>query len=124
MQQDHAQGLVGLGLSLFVLFFAVAIGLAIYVFYCYCFKLICEKAGKKPGALIWIPIVHYIPLLEVAGLPVWMIILLFIPLVNFVIFLILWAKICEARVKSPWLVILFFFPIINLVLIPYLAFSE
>jgi hypothetical protein len=36
----------------------------------------------------------------------------------------MWAKVCEARGKSPWLVILWFIPIVNIAFLPYLAFSE
>jgi Ni/Fe-hydrogenase subunit HybB-like protein len=53
-----------------------------------------------------------------------MVILLLIPLVNVVVGVMMWAKICIARKKSPWLVILMFVPIANLVFVPYLAFSE
>jgi hypothetical protein len=102
----------------------MGIALCFYIFYCYCCKLICEKTGKDPGVLIWIPIANLIPLLEVAKLPTWMIILFFVPLVNFAMGLVMWAKVCEARGKSPWLVVLMLVPVVNLFLIPYLAFSE
>jgi hypothetical protein len=68
--------------------------------------------------------VQLIPLLEIAGMAIWMIVLFFIPFVNLVVLVMLWAKICIARGKSPWLVILLFIPIANIVFIPYLAFSE
>jgi hypothetical protein len=100
------------------------IAVAVYIFACYCLKLICEKCGKQPGVLIWIPIVQLIPLLEIAGMAVWMIILCFIPFVNLVVLVMMWAKICIARGKSPWLVILLFIPIVNIAFVPYLAFSE
>jgi hypothetical protein len=117
---NNAAAAMGMGLLLFML----VIGLAIYVFFCFCYKRICEKCGVTPGILIWIPIAQLIPLLQVAKMPVWMIILLLIPIVNLVILVMLFAKICIARGKSPWLVILMFIPIANLVFIPYLAFSE
>jgi hypothetical protein len=96
----------------------------VYIFFCYCCKRICQKAGRDPGVMIWIPIVQLIPLLQTAGMAEWMIILLLIPLVNLVVGIMMWAKICEARGKSPWLVILMFVPVANLAFIPYLAFSE
>jgi hypothetical protein len=124
MQNDniaHAAGaLIGFGLLMFILVFF----LAYYLFACFCYKRICEKCGKNPGVLIWIPFVHFIPLLEIAQMPVWTIILLFIPLVNVVWLIWLYAKICIARGKSGWLVIMLFIPIANLIFLPYLAFSE
>ena len=120
MEQHSSSGIGGLigGLIGFVL----AVG--IYVFVCYCLKLICEKAGHQPGVLIWIPIANLIPLLTVAKLPIWFIILLLIPLVNLVVIIVMWVKICQARGKPGWMVILLLIPLVNLIFIPYLAFSE
>ena len=115
-------GIAGLGLLAILVF--LCIGLAFYLFSCFCCKRICEKCGVTPGVLVWIPIVQLVPLLQVAKMPVWMIILCFIPIANIVVFFMMWAKICVARGKSGWLVLLFLVPIANIVLIPYLAFSE
>ena len=112
------------GLGILALLVAFCFALSIFIFYSFCYKRICEKCGVTPGAIVWIPIARYVPLLGVARMPVWMIILMLIPLVNIVIFLMMWAKVCVARGKSGWLVVLFFVPIANLCLIPYLAFAE
>jgi hypothetical protein len=118
----NTTAVAAMGLGMIV--FALLIGLAVYVFFCFCYKRICEKCAVTPGVLIWIPIAQLVPLLQAAKMPVWMIILLLIPLVNIVVFLMMWVKICQARGKSGWLVILLFVPIVNLIFIPYLAFSE
>ena len=112
------------GVGLIAVLFILAIALAFYIFFCYCAKRICEKAGHEPGALIWIPIANLVPLLTVAKLPVWFIILFFIPIVGFFVGIYMWFKICEARGKSGWMVLLIFVPVVNLAFIPYLAFSE
>ena len=117
---DTTHDTVGLISILFIFVFA----LAVYIFTCYCFKRICEKTGHQPGILVWIPIVQIIPLLQVAGMAVWMIVLFLIPLVNLVVVVMMWAKICAARGKSPWLAVMLFIPFANLVFVPYLAFSE
>ena len=65
-----------------------------------------------------------VPLHQVAGLPVWMILLFLIPLVNAVIGIVMWVKICQARGKTGWLVVMLFIPVVNLIFLPYLAFSE
>ena len=75
--------------------------LAVYLFYYYCAKRICEKCGVNPGILIWIPIVQVIPLLQVAKMAVWIILLFLIPIVNIVIGVMMWARICITRGKSP-----------------------
>jgi uncharacterized membrane protein YhaH (DUF805 family) len=115
---------VATGVSIVVMLFAFLIAVGLYIFTCYCFKRICEKCGRNPGVLIWIPIVQLVPLLELAGMAVWMIILFLIPIVNIVVGVMMWAKICQARGKSPWLVIMVFIPFVNIFFVPYLAFSE
>lgn len=112
------------GFGLLMIGMILVIGLAFYLFYCFCCKRICEKCGHQPGVLIWIPIVNIIPMLQVAGLATWMLVLFLIPFVNIVIGIMMWAKVCSARGKSPWLVLLMFVPFLNIVFIPYLAFSE
>jgi hypothetical protein len=121
---DTANTAAATGMAVGMALFLTVICLALYVFFCFCCKRICEKCGVTPGVLIWIPIAQLVPLLQVAQMPVWMIILFFIPIVNLVIAIMMWAKICQARGKSPWLVILMFIPIANIFFIPYLAFSE
>ena len=112
------------GIGIIAILFIVVFAIGIYLFSAYCCKRICEKAGHNPGILIWIPIVQLIPLLQVAGMATWMIVLFFIPLANLVVLVMMWAKICTARGKSPWLVTMLFIPILNLLFVPYLAFSE
>ncbi len=112
------------GISLIAIGLIFVFALALYVFYCFCLKKICEKCGVNPGILIWIPIVQLVPLLQVAGMATWMLILFFIPLVNLIVLVMMWAKVCAARGKSPWLVIMIFIPFVNIIFIPYLAFSE
>ena len=102
----------------------LVLAFGLYLFFCFCCKRICEKAGHTPGILIWIPIAQLVPLLQVAGMQVWMIILFFVPIANIIVGIMMWAKICAARGKSPWLVILMFIPLVNIVFLPYLAFSE
>lgn len=119
MEQTHNSVAAGVGAV-----FIIVVAVALYFFFCYCYKRICEKAGKDPGVLIWIPIVQFIPLLQAAGMAEWMIILLLIPFVNIIFFVMMWAKICSALGKSPWLVIMLFIPILNIIFFPYLAFSE
>jgi len=47
-----------------------------------------------------------------------------IPLVNIVVGIVMWAKICQARGKPGWLVIMLFIPLVNIAFLPYLAFSD
>ena len=109
------------GLIFMLCFLLLALG--VYLFYCFCCKRICQKASREPGALIWIPILQLVPLLDAAGMATWMILLFLIPLVNVVLAVMMWAKICMALSKTPWLVLMMFIPPLNLIFLPYLAFS-
>jgi hypothetical protein len=99
-----------------------AIGLAVYIFFCYCLKLICSKCGVESSILIWFPLLQLIPLIQASGLPTGTFILFLIPLVNIVMAIVMWAKICGARGKGVLAILLvLILPVIG---IPYLAFSE
>ncbi len=98
--------------------------IATHFFLSYCFKLICEKADKTPGTLVWIPVAQFVPLLRAASMPVWTLALLFVPLVNVGLLFVLWARICIALKKSPWLAATLVVPVVNLAFIPFLAFSR
>jgi hypothetical protein len=72
---EHSSGILGLGIGLFVFLAILCLALAIYIFSSFCYKLICQKTGKEPGAIIWIPLVRYIPLMQVAKMPEWLVVL-------------------------------------------------
>jgi hypothetical protein len=99
------------------------VGAFVYLLSCYCYQRICQKAQVPAGALVWIPVLQFIPLFRVAHLSAWLLLLLIIPGVNIFVFLLLWAGICVSLRRSPWLAAVFLIPILNLGLIPYLAFS-
>jgi len=104
------------GLVLGVLFVA-------YLFVCYCLKLICQKTGKEPGVLIWLPILQMFPLLRAAGMSGWWFVGFLIPLVNLITQIVWCFKIVQARGKSVWAAIGLLLPVTNLVALLYLAFS-
>lgn len=77
-----------------------------------------EKAGK-PGWAAIIPIYNIIVLLEIAGKPIWWIILFFIPCVNIIVSLLIFIAVAKAFGKSEvfgiglWLLGFIFFPILG-----------
>lgn len=107
-----------------VLVIALLVAIPVYLFFCYCYKRICEKAGVDPGVMIWIPIVQMIPVFRAAGMNPWLILTMFIPLVNLIVIVLLFVNLCKALGKSPWLAVMLFIPFLNILLLPYLAFSE
>lgn len=77
-----------------------------------------EKAGK-PGWAAIIPIYNIIVLLEIAGKPIWWIILFLIPCVNIIVSLLVFIAVAKAFGKSEvfgiglWLLGFIFFPILG-----------
>ena len=91
---------------------------AFYLFFCYCCQSLCQKTGKKPGALVWFPILKVFPLLTAASMSPWW--LLAFPLAPLV-----WCfKIAKARGKNAAFGILLLLPIINVIPFLYLAFAN
>lgn len=79
------------------------------------------KAGK-PGWASIIPIYNIIVVLQIAGKPLWWILLMFIPLVNFIIMILVWIDFAKAFGKGAgYGVGLTFLPIVFL---PMLGFGD
>lgn len=58
-----------------------------------------EKAGK-PGWACLVPIYNMIVLLEIAGKPIWWILLMFVPLVNLIVSILMLVAVAENFGKS------------------------
>ncbi len=79
------------------------------------------KAGE-PGWAAIIPIYNFIVLLKIAGKPLWWIILLFIPFVNFIIIIVIYFALAKNFGKGAGFAIgLVFLPII---FFPILAWGD
>lgn len=74
--------------------FGGIIALVIVIFYLATIWRIFEKAGES-GFLAIIPIVNMFFLVKIAGKPWWWFLLLFIPIVNFIIIFLVWHGISE-----------------------------
>lgn len=95
--------------------------LAIAVFMIICMWKVFSKAGQ-PGWAVLIPIYREVVLMNVATKPVWWFILLFIPIVGFIIAIIVMIQIAKNFGKGAGFGIgLIFLPIIFW---PMLAFSK
>jgi len=101
------------GSSRNIILASVAVLLLLYLLFCYCAKLICLKTGNKPGPLIWLPVLQWLPLVKSASMqPIW-VLLLHLPLFNIVGY-ITWAiKITRARAKPGAVALMFMLPGLN-----------
>jgi Family of unknown function (DUF5684) len=106
-------------MMLFLLFFA-----AFYVYMALALTTIATKTNTPNGWLAWIPIVNLILMLNIARKPVWWFILCLIPLVDIVIFIIVWMAIAEARHKPNWWGIFMIVPLLNFIVPGYLAWAD
>jgi hypothetical protein len=85
---------------------------------------IATKTNTPNGWLAWIPIANLFLTLSIARKPVWWFILMLIPLVNIVVFILVWMGIAEARQKPNWWGILVIVPFFGLIVPAYLAWSD
>jgi len=108
----------GMFLLMFVFF------IAIYAYYAICLMKIARKTSTANAWLAWIPIANVILMLQIAGKPLWWIILFFIPIVNIIIGILVWMGIARAVGKPDWWGILIIIPVANLIVPGYLAFSS
>ena len=114
--------LPGLGAAFGATFLFIFV--ALYAYMAICFMKIAEKTGTENGWWAWIPILNILLMLAIARKPMWWIILMLIPIVNFVIFILVFVGICQVRGKSGWLTVGFLVPVVNLIVLGYLAFGD
>lgn len=95
-----------------------------YIYMGICFQKIAEKTNTENPWWAWVPILNIFLMLKIARRPLWWIILLFIPLVNIIIAIVVFMAIAEARGKPSWYGILIIVPLVNIFLPGYLAFSD
>ena len=96
----------------------------LYAFSALCFQKIAQKTATEHGWMAWVPVLNVFLMLSIAGKPLWWFLLLFIPLVNIIVTVIIFMKIAEACNKPSWLGILFLLPLVNLIVLGYFAFSK
>lgn len=112
MQEMETQGL---GATFWIIWTACI------VFYIAALWKVFTKAGK-PGWAAIIPIYNAIVMLQIAGKPVWWVILLLIPLVNVVVAIMMYIAFARNFGKGVWFALgLAFFSII---FIPILAWGS
>ena len=99
--------------------------LGIYVYFAFCQFRTAQKIGLYDCAWwAWIPIMNTFLLFKMAGKPAWWFILCLVPLVNIVVFAILWIEAAKAAQVSPIWGFLVLIPVINFVAIGIMAFSS
>ena len=104
--------------------FSWILTIAGYLYVSFCIYRMAKKRGEDNAWFAFIPILDIVLLLSIADKPIWWIILCFIPLVNIVIFVLVWMSVASNMGKPSWLGILILVPLVNIGVISYLAFSN
>jgi len=107
----------------FFLIFCIIL-LVAYVYHALALQTIAQKTNTENPWFAWVPILNIILMLNVAKKPIWWIVLFLIPLVNIVIYVLLWMGIAEARNKPNWWGILTIVPVVNIIVPGYLAWAD
>ena len=98
--------------------------LGVYVYFAFCMFKMAQKTGHTDCAWwAWIPILNTFLLFKIAGKPAWWFLLCLIPLVNIIVFAILWMEAAKAVHVSPVWGIMVLLPLINFVALGIMAFS-
>jgi len=105
-------------------FFFLLVVAAVYVYTALAVQTIAEKTNTENPWLAWIPIANLILLLNIAGKPIWWIVLCLIPLVNIIIFIMVWMAVAEARGKPSWVGVLLIVPVLGALMPGYLAWAD
>ena len=104
--------------------FVIIVVLVFYAYLSLAVQTIARKTGTENDWFAWIPIANLFLLLAIAKKPLWWFVLMLIPLVNVVIFILVWMGMAEARGKPSWWGLLMLIPGVSLIVPGYLAWSE
>lgn len=112
------------GITMKMVWYGLGVLGFLYLAYCYCCSLICAKAGRAGGFLVWVPVLQMIPMFRAAGMSGWWFLAMFVPLLNLVGQVLWCVKITQARGKGFFTAVMLILPVTNLLAFLYLAFSN
>ena len=96
----------------------------VYCYFSFCQMKMAQKIGLSDCAWwAWIPIVGMFLLFKMASKPWWWFFLCLVPLVNIVVFAVLWYEAAKACNVPPIWGILVLVPVLNLIALGVMAFS-
>jgi len=122
-QEEEGRAVAAAAIGAFLLVFFITFAV-LYVYLALALQTIAKKTNTENAWLAWIPVVNIILMLNIAKKPIWWFLLMFIPLVNIVIGIVVWMAIAEARGKPSWWGILLIVPIVGIIVPGYLAWSD
>jgi hypothetical protein len=120
MENNYGAFAAGIG-SIIGILFLYLFYFALIAFYIFCMWKIFVKAGK-PGWAAIVPVYNTLVELEITRLPWWFLLLMFVPLANFVILIFIMLSLAKVFGKSTAFGLGLIF--LGFIFIPILAFGK
>ncbi|UHA71670.1 DUF5684 domain-containing protein [Paenibacillus sp. 481] len=117
---DQLTGIFALGLGIFGIF----IWLGLYILGVLPFYMLAKKARHEHSWFAFVPILNLVQMLQVAKINLWLIILIFIPVLNFFFGLYVLYKYLQAFGHGIGGIILSIIPVVNIIYWYYIAISS
>ena len=109
------------GMGIFPIIFFVAV----YVYFAYTQARMADRIGMSKYAWwAYVPILNLFLLFRMASKPAWWFVLCLVPLVNIVVFAVLWMEVAKAVRQSPVWGILVLVPAVNFIALGIMAFAN
>lgn len=86
-----------------------------------CLRRIAWSAGANQAWWAWLPLLNLLLPLKIARRSLWWSLLLPVPAVNFIVWALVWAEVCEALGRPPWFGIVMSVPGVNLAVLARIA---
>lgn len=125
LTDEDAALIAGLGIMTFAV--AGVFGIGMYIYMGLALMTIGKKLGFEQAWMAWVPIANLYMMLKLADQRGWMLILAFIPFLNFFFMfyvIYVWMKIAEKRGFESWVGILMIVPVIGVAVPGYIAWAE
>ncbi|KKQ80164.1 MAG: hypothetical protein UT02_C0014G0014 [Parcubacteria group bacterium GW2011_GWC2_38_7] len=113
---DLGMGLLG--------FFLFVFWVAYYVYSALCWYYMAKRTKTTHKWFAFVPVLDNILMLKIAKQPLWWVILLFIPMVNIVVAVLVYLELLQVLKRPTWWIIMMFVPIANLVFLGLMAWGK
>jgi len=117
-RSSYSSGMGAGALFIWMLFYLIC-----YVYMSLVIMFIAKKTSTSNSWMAWVPILNIYLLCKAAGKSIAWFILMFIPFINIIAVVIVWAAVAERLGKPAWWGILMLVPGVNLVIPAILAFT-
>ncbi len=99
--------------------------IGMYLFFTYMLYRIAQKCGQKDNAWwAFIPIMNILLYCQMAGKPMWWTVLMFVPIVNLVVFVIMSVAVAKNAGQPAFWGVALIIPFLNFVALIVMAFTE